>query len=89
MRIINPLVNFIQYDKKNLLFLKASIKSVESEVKKNKEAKSVVNKFNPLTMKMPFNPMALGSMLMGQENDADKPVEDEDNFNETEELDDN
>jgi hypothetical protein len=68
MRIIEPLIYLIQYDKKNLKFLKASVRSVEGEIKKNKEKKE--EKFNPLAMKMQFNPLALGSMLMGTKDDA-------------------
>lgn len=88
MRIVESLVYLIQYDKKNLKFLKASVKSVDGEVKKNVDKKK--QSFDPMAMKIPFNPMALGSLFMDDKDEStQKKVEqDTDNFNESQELDD-
>ncbi len=52
MLLIEPLVFLMQYDRKNIRYLNASIKSLDDEVKKRKEKKD--EKRNPIgAMKLP------------------------------------
>lgn len=60
MRIIDPIIHLIQYDRKNLKYINASSRSINENVDKNRQRKAD----KPIMLNIPFNPMDLGKLII-------------------------
>ena len=77
MLLIEPLVYLMQYDRKNLKYLKASIKSVEEEVRKRKDEKKNPIGFSNIKLPGNLSFKSFGNLMKSEE--VQEPEEEEEN----------